>query len=180
MSRLNPTVRTAVMFMTLTAVVLATGAAAAVDKPLAVIDSQRIVDEYPAAKDAQEQYQRFLQEKELEVADREKELQAMAEAIESQKMLLGADALRVKVEEFERAKTDYFSFRQQLDTQAENEYKVKIQPIIDQVKLIVERIGKEDKYGLIIDTAALTTLYVDPDVDLTDQVLQALVRGVEE
>jgi len=160
--------------------VMSTGVAVAADKTLAVIDSQRIVDEYPAAKDAQEQYQRFLEEKELEVKERETELQTMAEAIESQKMLLGEDALRVKVEEFEKAKADYFSFRQQLDTQAENEYKAKIQPLIDQVKLIVDRIGKEEKYGLIIDTAALTTLYIDPDVDLTNRVLEALVRGVEE
>ncbi|MCB1150766.1 OmpH family outer membrane protein [bacterium] len=167
------------LILPLLALLLATGAAAA-DKPLAVIDSERIVQEYPAAKDAQEQYQRFLQEKELEVNDRERELQSLAESIESQKMLLGDEALRAKVDEFERAKADYFNFRQQLDTQAESEYQAKIQPIIDQVKLIVERIGKEEGYGLIVDTASLTTVYLDPEVDLTDRVLQALVRGVEE
>ena len=167
------------LILPLLALLLATGAAAA-DKPLAVIDSERIVQEYPAAKDAQEQYQRFLQEKELEVNERERELQALAESIESQKMLLGDEALRAKVDEFERAKADYFNFRQQLDTQAESEYQAKIQPIIDQVKLIVERIGKEEGYGLIVDTASLTTVYLDPEVDLTDRVLQALVRGVEE
>lgn len=172
--------RTTRLILPLVALALAAGAAAAADKPLAVIDSERIVQEYPAAKDAQEQYQRFLQEKELEVTDRERELQSMAESIESQKMLLGEEALRNKVDEFERAKTEYFDFRQQLDTQAESEYQAKIQPIIDQVKLIVERIGKEEGYGLIIDTASLTTVYLDPDVDLTDRVLEALVRGVEE
>lgn len=172
--------RTTRLILPLVALALAAGAAAAADKPLAVIDSERIVQEYPAAKDAQEQYQRFLQEKELEVTDRERELQSMAESIESQKMLLGEEALRNKVDEFERAKTEYFNFRQQLDTQAESEYQAKIQPIIDQVKLIVERIGKEEGYGLIIDTASLTTVYLDPDVDLTDRVLEALVRGVEE
>jgi len=172
--------RTTRWILPLLVLALAAGAAVADDKPLAVIDSERIVQEYPAAKDAQEQYQRFLQEKELEVSDRERELQAMAESIESQKMLLGEQALRAKVDEFEREKADYFSFRQQLDTQAESEYEAKIQPIIDQVKLIVERIGKEEGYGLILDTASLTTVYIDPDVDLTDRVLEALVRGVEE
>jgi len=174
-----PMNRSTRLILPLFALLLASGAAAA-DKTLAVIDSERIVQEYPAAKDAQEQYQRFLQEKELEVNERERELQALAESIESQKMLLGDEALRAKVDEFERAKADYFNFRQQLDTQAESEYQAKIQPIIDQVKLIVERIGKEEGYGLIVDTASLTTVYLDPDVDLTDRVLQALVRGVEE
>lgn len=178
MNRIRQSHRIALLAVTV--LLAAAPAALAADKAFAVIDSERIVEEYPAAKDAQEQYQRFLQEKELEVTERERELQAMAENIESQKMLLGADALRLKVDEFERAKSDYFNFRQQLDTQAESEYQAKIQPIIDQVKLIVERIGKEEGYGLIVDTASLTTVYLDPEVDLTDRVLQALVRGVEE
>lgn len=77
-------------------------------------------------------------------------------------------------------KSDYFSFRETVETRAENEYKEKIQPIIDQVKLIAERVGKEEGFGIIIDTAALTTVYIDDEVDLTDRVLAALVRGVED
>ena len=40
-------------------------ALAADDLPLAVVDSQRIADEYEAARDAQEQYQKYLRELEL-------------------------------------------------------------------------------------------------------------------
>lgn len=149
-------------------------------KPLGVIDSERIVQEYGAAKDAQTQYQRFLEELEQDIADRETELQRMAEEIESQRMLLGEDALSQRMQEFEDLKGDYFTFRESVETKAENEYKTKIQPIIDQVKLIAERVGKEEGFGIIIDTAALTTVYIDPDVDLTDRVLSSLVRGVEE
>jgi outer membrane protein len=159
---------------------VAAPAGAASDKPFAVIDSQRIVDEYSAAKDAQEQYQRFLQDKEQEIVDMERDLQLMAEAIESQKMLLGEEALRTKVEEFESEKQKYFNLRESIDSQAETEYKNKIQPIIDQVKLIVDRIGKEEGYGIVIDAAGLTVLYLDADVDLTDKVIETLVRGVEE
>jgi Skp family chaperone for outer membrane proteins len=155
-------------------------AQAADAKPLGVIDSERIVQEYGAAKDAQTQYQKFLQDLEQDIADRERELQRLTEEIESQRMLLGEDALRLKMTEFEDLKTDYFSFRESIETRAENEYKAKIQPIIDQVKLIAERIGKEQGFGIIIDTAALTTVYIDDEIDLTDSVLSALVRGVEE
>ncbi|MBU0741680.1 OmpH family outer membrane protein [bacterium] len=160
---------------------LVPAAALAADvKPLGVIDSERIVQEYGAAKDAQTQYQKFLQDLERDITDREKELQRLAEEIESQRMLLGEDALGQKMQDFEDRKSDYFTFRESLETKAENEYKVKIQPIIDQVKLIAERVGKEEGFGIIIDTAALTTVYIDPEVDLTDRILSALVRGVEE
>lgn len=149
-------------------------------KPMAVVDSERIVQEYGAARDAQAQYQKFLQDIDQGISDKEKELQRAAEEIESQRMMLGEDALKAKMQEFENLRSDYFEYRQQQEAKAQDEYKAKIQPIIDQVKLIAERIGKEEGYGIIVDSASLTTLFVDPDIDLTDKVLAALVRGVDE
>ena len=159
---------------------LAAGAAAADKTAIGVIDSERIVQEYGAARDAQEQFQTFMEELQQEITDRENDLQLMLEEFESQMMLLGEDAQRARAEEIEKARSDYFEFRETADTRAENEYQAKLQPIIDQIKLIAERIGQEEGFGLIIDVASLTTLYIDDDVDLTNKVLEALVRGVEE
>jgi len=170
-------VRARVSMMLLLALVLPTLAVAAEQRPLAVVDSQRIADEYEAAKDAQALYEKFLHELELEVTDHEKVLTAMAEEIESQKMLLGEDALATKVQAFEQKKAEYFQFREGIDARAEAEYKTRIKPILDQVKTIVERIGKEKGYGLIVDSASLAVLYIDHDYDLTDDVLAALARG---
>ena len=160
-------------------VILMAGMASAADRPLAVVDSQRIADEYDAARDAQEQYQKYLRELELEVAEKEKELTALAEEIESQKMLLGEDALNTKMQQFEKKRAEYFTFREGLDQRAEQEYNAKITPILDQVKTIVERIGREDDIGLVVDSAALAVLYINSDYDLTDRVLAALARGEE-
>lgn len=155
----------------------ATLARAAEPRPLAIIDSQRIVEEYEAARDAQEQYQKFIRELEREVGTKEKALTALMEEIESQKLLLGQDALATKTQQFEKQRAEYFQFRESIDQRAESEYKTRIQPILDQVKTIVERLGKERNYGLIIDSAAVSVLYVNPEFDLTNDVLQALVRG---
>jgi outer membrane protein len=147
------------------------------DRPLAVVDSQRIAEEYEAARDAQEQYQKYIRELELEVSEKEKELSSMMEEIESQRMLLGEDALATKMQQFEAKRADYFQFREGIDQKAESEYKAKISPILDQIKTIVERIGKEKGYGVIVDSAALAVLYIDSDYDLTNDVLAALARG---
>ena len=182
MKNLNPSPRRAghlalAIGLLLTA---ASPALAADDIPLAVVDSQRIAEEYEAARDAQEQYQKYLRELELEVAEKEKELTALAEEIESQKMLLGEDALATKVQAFEKKRADYFEFREGIDQRAEAEYKAKISPILDQIKTIVERIGKEKNYGLIVDSASMAVLYIDADYDLTNDVLAALARGDTE
>lgn len=152
-------------------------AGAAELRPLAIIDSQKIAEEYEAARDAQEQYQKFIRELEREVTEKEKALTALMEEIESQKLLLGQDALATKTQQFERQRAEYFQFRESIDQRAESEYKTRIQPILDQVKTIVERLGKERNYGLILDSAAVSVLYVNPEFDLTNDVLQALVRG---
>jgi Skp family chaperone for outer membrane proteins len=156
------------------------GAAWADTKPFGVIDSERIVSEYEAARDAQEQYGKFLRDLEKEIGDKESELQRLFEDIESQKMLLGEQALASKMQELDNKRAEYLQFRDQVDDRAEQEYKEKIGPIIDQVRTIAERLGKEEGFGLIVDAAALTVLYIDDSVDLTDRVLQALVKGVEE
>ncbi len=156
-------------------------AAVAADQgmPFGVIDSERIVNEYGAAKDAQEQYQQFLNSLEKDIKDRQQDFQRMVEEFESQKLLLGEDALAARYGELENMRNELFEYSKSADSKAEAEYKAKIQPIVDQVKTITERIGKEEGWGIIIDSAALTTIYVDDAVDLTDKVLSALVSGGE-
>jgi len=169
---------TTVRLALVTGALLVAGIAGAAElRPLAIIDSQRIAEEYEAARDAQEQYQKFIRELEREVADKEKALTALMEEIDSQKLLLGQEALATETQQFEKQRADYFQFRESIDQRAEAEYKTRIQPILDQVKTIVERLGKERNYGLIIDSAAISVLYVNPEFDLTNDVMQALVRG---
>ncbi len=166
-------------FIALCAVLLATSPnlALAEAKPVGVIDSQRIVKEYGAARDAQEQVQKYIKDLEREIGEKEKALQRFMEDLESQKMLLGEAALTQKQQEFQKMRDDYLTFREQADQKAEAEYKTRIGPVIDQVRTIAERLGKEEGFGIIVDSASLTTLYLDASVDLTDKVLVALVSG---
>lgn len=167
------------VFLALTLLVGAVlpGSALAADRPLGLVDGQRIMEEYEAARDAYEQYQKFLKELELEVGEREKALTSLMEEIESQKLLLGQDALATKVQQFEQQKAEYFQFREGIDARAETEYNAKISPILDQVRTIVERIGKEKGYGLIVDSSTLSVMFKDDEYDLTNEVLTALARG---
>jgi Skp family chaperone for outer membrane proteins len=167
----------ALALLMLTVIVFPGVAEAADDKPMGVFDSRRIMEEYEAAKDAMSQYQKFLRELELEVTEKEKDLTAMVEEIESQKLLLGEEALKAKFQVFEKSKAEYFQFQESIEQRAEAEFNTKIAPITDQVKTIVERLGKEKDFGMIIDMATLNVMYLDPDFDLTNDVLAALAKG---
>jgi len=162
-------------------VALMAGAVTAADiKPLGVIDSQRIVEEYEAARDARQQMEKFVRDMQNEVGDKQRELQRMQEDYFSQQMLLGEAARAQREQELEQAKNEYLRFEQQVEERLQQEYDTKLGEIIQQVKTIAERIGKEEGFGIIIDKAAFSVLYIDDSVDLTNRVLEALARGEEE
>jgi outer membrane protein len=155
-------------------------ATAADPRPFGVIDSQRIVEEYEAARDARQQVEKFMRDVEKEIGDKERELQRMQEDFYSQQMLLGEAARTQRMQELEQKKDEYYRFREQVESRVQQEYDEKLGEIIQQVKTIAERIGKEEGYGIIIDKAAFSVLYIDDAVDLTNRVLEALARGEEE
>jgi len=146
-------------------------------KPIALIDSQRLAKEYGAARDASEAHKKFVQDLEREMETKEKTLQRFLEDLDSQKMLLGEAALQQKQLEFQKMRDEYYSFQQQAEEKVALDYKTRIGPILDQVRTIAERLGKEEGFALILDSASLTTIYIDSSVDLTDKVLASLVSG---
>ena len=166
--------------ITLFLLAAATTVFAADAKPFGVIDSQRIVEEYEAARDAREQMEKFVRDVEREIGDKQRELQRMQEDFYSQQMLLGEAARTQRMQEIEAAKTEYFRFQEQVETRVQQEYDTKLGEIIEQVKTIAERIGKEEGFGIIIDKAAFSVLYIDDSVDLTNRVLTALARGEDD
>jgi outer membrane protein len=141
--------------------VLAPVAAQAADKDFGVVDTQRILTEYEAARDAQEQVEKF-------VRDLDKE------------MLLAEEAYAAKTRELEQQKAEYLRFREQADQRVQQAFMEQIGPINDQVMTIAERIAKEEGFGIIIDASAFNILYLDPAVDLTDKILAALARGEDD
>jgi len=173
-----PAGRGIVAGVVLTAVLMALPALARAEaKPIGLIDSKRIAKEYGAARDAQEQVQRFMQDLEKQVAAKERDLQRTQDELESQKLLLGEQAFAAKQADFEKMKEEYFTFRQQMEQKVDDEYKARIQPVIDQIRTIAERLAKEEGYALILDAEGMTIVYKDSSIDLTDKVLAALVSG---
>jgi len=159
---------------------LAPGLAAAADRPFGVVDTQRILQEYEAAKDAQEQVEKFVRDLDKEIEEKARALSRLNEEFESQKMLLAEQAYTAKIKELEQHKEDYLRFREQADQRVQQALMEAMGPINDQVMTIAERLAKEEGFGIIIDASAFNILYLDPDVDLTDKVLTALARGEDD
>ena len=50
-------------------------------------------------------------------------------------------------------------------------------PIIDKVNEILQRICEEEGYGLVLDASEGSIVYAQPELDLTDRILEELREG---
>ncbi len=184
---MNRTFRTAGIVVLAAALLLLAGPFAApahaADKgvKLGIIDSQRIFREYQEAKDAEAVFQEEMKQWQDELQGMEREILSMREKIRSQQLLLSQEKLdelqkqlEQKSQEYDRRRAEILDPNSGLAVKRNQELS---QPINDQITTVVERLGAEGGYDLILDTATVNVVYQSSKVDLTDQVLAELQKG---
>ena len=156
---------------------------AAAEQKIGVVDSQRIFAEYDKAREAENVFQEEMRAWAAELEGMESALIQLQERIRSQSLLLSKEKLDEMQVEYDRSRISYEARRTEiLDPQsglavARNEELVR--PINEQVSTVVERLGAEGDYSIILDIATVNAFYVDEGLDLTDQILAGLA-SVEE
>ena len=66
--------------------------------------------------------------------------------------------------------------RETLDFKKQEEF---MEPVLEKINTVIKKIGDEEKFDFIFDTAAGNILYASENQpDLTDQVLKELEKGV--
>ena len=154
---------------------------AAAEQKIGVVDSQRIFAEYDKAREAENVFQEEMRAWAAELEGMEASLIQLQERIRSQSLLLSKEKLDQMQIELDRSRTAYEARRQEiLDPQsglavARNEELVR--PINEQVSTVVERLGAEGDYSIILDVATINAFYVGDGLDLTDQILAGLASA---
>lgn len=151
---------------------------AAAEQKIGVVDSQRIFSEYGKAREAENVFQEEMRAWAAELEQMENGLVQLQEQIRTQSLLLSQDKLDELQNNLDRSRRAYEDRRKEiLDPQnglavARNEELVR--PINEQVSTVVERIGAEGDYSIILDISTVNAFYVDDALDLTDEILAGL------
>lgn len=163
-------------------VILAGADSASAQLKLGYIDSQKILEKYKEAQDAQKQLQDLNKRWEDEAKSMQQELQTKLEELESQALLLSDERkkeketelqnLNIRLQQFQQEKWgnqgEVFSRRAEL-----------MQPIIDKINTTIKKIGTEEKFDYIFDVVNGNILHVSTtQPDLTDKVLEELNKSV--
>ena len=157
-----------------------TGAAPAPASPapastnrIAYIDVQRVLARSSAGVAAREQLEREKAGMQREMEGKRQELEKLRDELEKKGSLMTADARREKQELFERKRRD--AARQMDDFQKELEKKEQtlLQRVLQELSGVIDKVGKERGFYLIVEKRGASVLYASPDADLTDEVVRA-------
>jgi outer membrane protein len=140
---------------------------------IAYIDVQRVLARSSAGVAAREQLEREKAGMQREMEGKRQELEKLRDELEKKGPLMTADARRDKQELFERKRRD--AARQMDDYQKELEKKEQtlLQRVLQDLSGVIDRVGKERGYYLVVEKRGASVLYASPDADITDDIIRA-------
>jgi len=141
------------------------------------IDSQQILNEDPAAQEAQQQFEADLARYRAEVDQIGQELEGLISRYEQQQSMLSEEAKTNRQEEIRLKQTQYQQRISELEQQAGIRQAELVQPVMERINAIIEDIRADGGYSMIFDVAAQGIIAADPTLDLTAEVVRRLQAG---
>lgn len=138
------------------------------------INSQEILANAPGAKEAQEAFEADMKGYTDEAQQLQDELQRMQQQLQQQELTLSPEAKRNRQQQIQQKATDAQNRMQELDQLAAQRRAELIQPVMDKVNTVIEKMREEGNYALILDVAAGSIISADPSLDLTQEVIRRL------
>jgi outer membrane protein len=140
---------------------------------VAFIDLQRVLARSAAGVAAREQLERDKAAMQKDVEAKRKELEALREELEKKGPLMTVDARRDKQDQFERKRRDAARLADDFQKELEKKEAILLQKVLQEVSGVIEKVGKERGYQLIVERQRAAVLYAAPDADLTEEIIKA-------
>ena len=140
------------------------------------IDVQRVLARSAAGVAAREQLEKERATIQKEMDGRRQELEKLRDEIEKKGALMTADARREKQEQFERKRRDAARAADDYQKELEKKEGQLLQKVLQEVGGVIEKVGKEKNYYMIVEKRNAGVLYAATDADLTDEIIRAFDR----
>ena len=140
------------------------------------IDVQRVLARSAAGVAAREQLEKERATIQKDMDGRRQELEKLRDEIEKKGALMTADARREKQEQFERKRRDAARAADDYQKELEKKEGQLLQKVLQEVGGVIEKVGKEKNYYMIVEKRNAGVLYAANDADLTDEIIRAYDR----
>jgi outer membrane protein len=143
---------------------------------IAYIDVQRVLARSAAGVAAREQLEREKATMQKEMDAKKGELDKLREEIEKKGALLTADARREKQEQFERKRRDAARLADDFQKELERKESALLQKVLQELSGVIDQLGKEKGYYMIVEKRGAGVIYAAQDADLTEEIIRAYDR----
>ena len=175
-----------IVFVCLVMAALVSGGVASAQTPAAVpaaqtnrigfIDVQRVLARSVAGVAAREQLEREKATMQKEMDGKRQELEKLRDELEKKGPLMTADARRDKQEVFDRKRRDAARLADDFQKELEKKEQGLLQKVLQDVSGVIEKVGKERGFYLIVEKRGAVVLYSAAEADLTDEIIRAYDR----
>jgi len=153
------------------------GAAFGAEQKIGFIDSERIFAEFKGVQEAQKQFEQDIQTWKAQATQMKTDNDKLRAEIDSQKLMLSESKLQEKETELQGKIRSYEDFVQKIwgpngELEQRNEQLTK--PIVAKIRTVVDKIGLNESFSLILDAADGNIVFGNKALDLTDRVLEEL------
>lgn len=153
------------------------------DIEVAIVDSQRILSTYAAAVDANKQLETENNQWAQELQKLTDELSRQESELDRQSLLLSEAKREERQQELEALRDQIRKFRENIWGENGKYFQRQqelMRPVFSRINEVINMIGEEDDYDLILDTVQGNVLYAKQALDITDAVLEELESDLPE
>jgi outer membrane protein len=140
---------------------------------IAYVDVQRVLARSAAGVAAREQLEREKATMQREMDGKRVELEKLREEIEKKGPLMAADARRDKQDQFDRKRRDAARLADDFQKELEKKEQGLLQKVLQDVQGVVDRLGKQKGFHMIVERQRAGVIYASPESDLTEEVIRA-------
>ncbi len=150
----------------------AKAAPSATNLKIAYVDLQQALQNVDAGKKAKGQLEKDVAAKKAELEKEQGSLQKEAEEFEKKAAILNEAARGKKQAELQKKLVDFQRKAAETQMTLQQQERSLTKPLIDELRSIIEGIGKERGYQLILEKNEGAVLYAEAGSDLTDEVVK--------
>jgi outer membrane protein len=140
---------------------------------IGVVDLAKVLARSAAGVAAREQLEREKSGMQKEIDGRKADLEKLRDELEKKGPLMTADARREKQDVFDRKRRDATRLVDDFQKDLERKEQGLLQKVLQDISGIIERVGKDRKYYMIVEKRGASVIYSAPDADITDEVIRA-------
>ena len=134
------------------------------------MELQKALNESEAGKKAKTDLEALIKSKESIINEKSKVVEKLRGELEKQSSVLSAEARKIREDELEKLLREYQRAVQDSQVEVKKKEAELTEAIIKELREIVEKIGEEEGYTLIVERGLV--LYSNKGIDLTDTVIK--------